>query len=538
VRAVFVAVAVFAALGLAAELWWFLDEDAAFELVELCSLSSEANLPTWFAAGLIAACAIVAGSIAATKPRDRWHWCGIAAVLAWVAFDEAVGLHEHLGGHFDLGGGFLYFDWVIWAALIVAVLAAIYLPFLLRLPRAHAKALIVAASVYVGGALVLELPLGWWADHKGDDTFGYAAIDWLEESLELVGAALALHALAVHRASLPEGKSIYIVSRAYDWAFFLLPPVAALAIGIGVSETWLATDDYLLASEEDTLVGFFSGVVIHAHLVAVGFRSHGNPGIRKLYPLRFFLVPVVLWIAIVASPWFAVLAAVVATFWDVWHSGAQTFGFARIYERNAGTPPDLGRKLDFWLNQLAYAGPMLAGATLMDHVDSFEEFSDVGDAFLATVPAHVSDASHVMTWAVLATGAAFVVLYVMLYWRLAQRGYRPSWIKVWLLGSTTLVSIYTWGFNSWGQAFLIMNLFHGVQYLALVWAMEGKRIAARVRLAKRPALAVYLGSVAAYGVAVQALDPGVTTLWAITIVVSLMHFWYDAFVWSVRRAQV
>jgi len=26
-------------------------------------------------------------------------------------------------------------------------------------------------------------------------------------------------------------------------------------------------------------------------------------------------------------------------------------------------------------------------------------------------------------------------------------------------------------------------------------------------------------------------------LWAITMVVSLMHFWYDAFVWSVRRAE-
>ena len=57
-RAVFVAVAVFSALGLAAELWWFVDEGASYELVEMLSLSGEANLPTWFAAGMIAACAI------------------------------------------------------------------------------------------------------------------------------------------------------------------------------------------------------------------------------------------------------------------------------------------------------------------------------------------------------------------------------------------------------------------------------------------------------------------------------------------------
>ena len=52
------------------------------------------------------------------------------------------------------------------------------------------------------------------------------------------------------------------------------------------------------------------------------------------------------------------------------------------------------------------------------------------------------------------------------------------------------------------------------------------------------ALALYLGSCFAYGFGVQALDGDLTTLWAITMVVSLMHFWYDAFVWSVRRAQV
>jgi len=61
-----------------------------------------------------------------------------------------------------------------------------------------------------------------------------------------------------------------------------------------------------------------------------------------------------------------------------------------------------------------------------------------------------------------------------------------------------------------------------------------------MRVPNRPRLALgfYLGSCFAYGVGVMALDPGLTALWAITMVVSLMHFWYDAFVWSVRRAQV
>jgi hypothetical protein len=332
----------------------------------------------------------------------------------------------------------------------------------------------------------------------------------------------------------------YIVGRAYDWAFFLAPPVLALVLGIAVSDSWLATDRWQVATEDDTLVGFFIGTVIHAHLVAVFFRSHGNPEIRRRHPLRFFVVPVALYAVIVSSPWIAAWTIVVATFWDVWHSGAQTFGFARIYERNHGTPPEVGRRLDFWLHQLMYAGPVLAGATLMDHVSSFDTFEKVGDAFLASVPAKVEGHTRWLTYGVLAVGSSFLVIYATYYWRLARRGYRPPWLKIWLVLSTAAVSIYSWGFNTWGQAFLIMNLFHGVQYLAIVWAMEGKRIAARMRLPGRPrvALAIYLGGVLAYGFGVQVLDSRIIVLWAITMVVSLMHFWYDAFIWSVRRAEI
>ncbi|MBA3397048.1 MAG: hypothetical protein H0T89_30745 [Deltaproteobacteria bacterium] len=332
----------------------------------------------------------------------------------------------------------------------------------------------------------------------------------------------------------------YIVGPVYDWAFFLGAPMLALALGILVSDTALAHEDWLFGNEEGTLVSFFIGTVIHAHLVAVLFRSHGNAAIRRLYPRRFIVVPIVLYAAIMLSPWIAVATTVVATFWDVWHSGAQTFGFARIYERNHGTPADLGRRLDFWLHQLLYAGPILAGATLMDHVDSFDNFKSIGDAVFSSVPAHVEGNTRLLTYTILGIAGAFLVLYVAVHWRLAQRGYRPSWLKVWLVGSTGFVSVYSWGFNSWGQAFLIMNLFHGVQYLALVWAMEGKRIATTMRLPGRPriALAIYLGSVLVYGLGVTALDADLKELWAITMVVSLMHFWYDAFVWSVRKSQI
>jgi hypothetical protein len=129
---------------------------------------------------------------------------------------------------------------------------------------------------------------------------------------------------------------------------------------------------------------------------------------------------------------------------------------------------------------------------------------------------------------VLAAGTVFVAFYVAYYVQLYRRGYRVPVLKVFLLATTGLCSIYTWGFNTWGEAFFIMNFFHAVQYLGLVWAMEKSRING----------IVYVASVSLYGIGAQLLDPDITTLWAITIVVSLMHFWYDGFVWSVRKQQV
>lgn len=330
----------------------------------------------------------------------------------------------------------------------------------------------------------------------------------------------------------------YIVGFAYDWAFFLLPPLLSLALGIAISGTDFADAPVRVGAAYDSLAGFFVGTLIHAHLVAVVFRSHGNPALFRAYPLRFTLVPLLVWAAIVASPWVAVAATVVSTFWDVWHSGAQTFGFARIYDRNHGAPPDAGRRLDFWLNQLLYAGPILAGATLLDHTESLEDFRDLGDTFLSAIPAYVQGRQRYLAIAVITGGTLFVVYYLYAYFRLWRRGYRPCFEKVFLLASTGFCSIYTWGFNSWGEAFFIMNLFHGVQYLALVWAAEGDRIARRLRLPRRAALVAYLGLVFAYGFGVEILDPSYTALWAVTIVVSLMHFWYDAFIWSVRKRQI
>lgn len=344
-------------------------------------------------------------------------------------------------------------------------------------------------------------------------------------------------------------RSPYIVSPRYDWAFFLLPPVLSLCLGIFVAGSDYSNAPFMLLGQEMTWAELSLGALIHAHLVAVLFRSHGNAQIFSQYPARFIWIPLVLWLAITSSTAIAITATVIATFWDVWHSGAQTFGFARIYDRNAGVPPHELRRAEFWMGQMLYIGPILAGATLMDHVSSFEDFEDLGTLFFSAVPVTMEQNQSYLSVAILALGGLLGLGYILLHVRAHRRGIRFSKLKVFLVSATGFCSIYTWGFNSWGEAFFIMNLFHAVQYLALVWAVEHKEIAKRVsarlplsprrkRWGKHRTLAVFFGLTFGYGVAAQLVDPGLSVLWSLTIVISLMHFWYDSFVWSVRKAQI
>lgn len=333
----------------------------------------------------------------------------------------------------------------------------------------------------------------------------------------------------------------YLVSPIYDWVFFLLPPLVSLFLGIGLSGTAFSLRTFSVAGQQLTADKLLIGSLIHAHLVAVLFRSHGNAAIRRLHPVRFLLVPVLLFLLIRSSPWTALTASVVAVWWDVWHSGAQTFGFGRIYDRNAGNPPALGRRLDYGLQQLLYAGPILGGVTLVDHLGPLEGYQELGTTLFAAVPLYAVTWRRSLTLVVLAVGTLYLVYYLCAYLRLVRQGYRVSWQKVFLTVSTGACSLYTWGLNPWGMALFVMNLFHAVQYLALVWATEQRtmgRLLGPLGQSKWLVCALYLGSVFSYGLFAALVDLTLPTLWSITVVIALLHFWYDGFVWSVAKRQI
>jgi hypothetical protein len=168
---------------------------------ELFSLSYERNVPTWYATVLLFACSALLAQIARRAPSHRAHWWALSAIFAYMSLDEAIEIHEHLG-RFVEGEGVLYFAWVIPAGVVVLALGLAYLPFVRALEPKSRRRFLLAGALYVGGALLMELPLGYWTDRHGDDNLGYGLIDFVEETMELAGAAVFVHALADHRARL------------------------------------------------------------------------------------------------------------------------------------------------------------------------------------------------------------------------------------------------------------------------------------------------------------------------------------------------
>lgn len=306
-------------------------------------------------------------------------------------------------------------------------------------------------------------------------------------------------------------------------------------------QLWLRGWDVIAPAAVSTqavvaLFGFVS-VLTWAHLIAVVPRAYMNPEVFAAYKLRLTIVPVLLLAALFLSHTVLVAAAVLAVFWDVHHSAMQNFGFARIYDMKAGNAPTLLRATDLRLNWVLYVGPLAAGAALAVHTIYFQQFDGTMLSALTSLPGFFN-ASHEGVRLIAMLAYAIVIGWAVIdYARAIRAGYKLPVHKLATIIVTGTVSILAWGFSPPLVALAAINLYHAVQYFALVWVKEGGRMQGR-GTPLRAALLFGLAC-AIFGLAYAAAVSGSVTLFvAPFIACSLLHFWYDSFVWSVRKRQV
>jgi len=94
--------------------------------------------------------------------------------------------------------GYLRYLWVIPYGFAVLVIAVLYLRFLVRLSRASRYRFTLAAMIFLGGAIGVEMLSAREADLIiGND---YTILYSLEEFLEITGVAVFIYALLKHLA--------------------------------------------------------------------------------------------------------------------------------------------------------------------------------------------------------------------------------------------------------------------------------------------------------------------------------------------------
>jgi len=338
-------------------------------------------------------------------------------------------------------------------------------------------------------------------------------------------------------------RQAYIASPGFDLVFFLLSPLLILAAAEAAGAFEWPFERTRALGDVDMRLAFCVGVFSTAHLFGVFFRSHANGEIFAQHRLRFLAVPPLLFAALVLSEWALVCAFVLAAAWDIWHTALQNFGIGRIYDARLGNPPEQGRQLDIVLHLLVYVGPLVAGPSLYRSLQDVERFGALGWDAPARGLAGLAAIQSQLAPVILAGGALFLVYYVLSYRRLVRGGYRVSRQKIVMLVSVAATSIFAWSVLPPLEAMVITTSYHALQYFGIVWWAE-KRSIRRVLGLRRIAggALAFAAWMAVLLLAALATEAGsrstLRAAWAFGLVVALIHFWYDGFIWSVRRREV
>ena len=272
-------------------------------------------------------------------------------------------------------------------------------------------------------------------------------------------------------------------------------------------------------------------------------RAYGDRALFRRFRVRFVAAPIFL---VAVCAWFAIedLGGVILVtfFWTTWHTLMQVYGFGRIYDSKSGSVDAWTSRLDHLLCLAWFGAPILLSDSRLGSV--LDLYYRCGGPTLAA--SWIGAARDAWTALTVVISAAFLANLV-LRWR---GGKPPNPAKLLLFAS----SFSFWWFCQATVDHLLVgvalfDIFHDVQYLALVWLFNRQRAARDpavggfTRFLFRPSAALvglYVGMVAAYGslghwsdyVSQETLHRALT---GVLTASALLHFYYDGFIWKVRE---
>ena len=166
----------------------------------------EQSLPTLYSSLMLLVCALLSGLIAHILRRANRtyvrHWAVLSVLFALMTVDEFVSVHEQsiepLRELLDIEGGLFWYAWVLPGTALVAGVAVVFLRFIRRLPRSTRRPMWTGGILFVSGAIGLEMVGASYIAVHGQFNMGVVLIVTVEETLEMLGAAVLLYGLLAY----------------------------------------------------------------------------------------------------------------------------------------------------------------------------------------------------------------------------------------------------------------------------------------------------------------------------------------------------
>jgi tetratricopeptide (TPR) repeat protein len=342
-------------------------------------------------------------------------------------------------------------------------------------------------------------------------------------------------AYAISESRSPTLRPIWIISPIADLAFIILAPLAILPA------TWLLVQT--VWTPETLFLATFCFASLGHHLPGY-LRAYGDRELFARHRWRLIIAPpACLAVAFACLVWWPLRSfELLLMGWSTWHILMQTYGFLRIYDIRAGRDDRASARSDWFLCLLVFA----AGFVFSDS----RLFGLAEALWLAGLSVLDRAGLVALRWA---TGLALAVALLSAGWNAARQGRSvveclgPKALLLattgcfyWLIGGSTVSMLL---------AVAMFDVFHAVQYVAIVWAFN-------TRLARRPdrarawlpplfqqrwyCLAFYLAAIAAFGAAwlwLHGSDEQFAQRWGLALysASAMLHFYTDGFIWRVSQ---
>lgn len=177
------------------------------KLNKLFFVEYEMNIPAFFSSLILLAASFILAVIAIFKRKQRdsytMEWIVLSVGFLFMSFDELVSVHERMIeptreilGNEQLG--IFYFAWVIPMGILVLSLGILFFRFWWGLPKKTKIFFLIAAIIYLGGAVGFELIESKHCEIYGKDNAFYIFLTTTEEALEMFGVIFFIKSLLTY----------------------------------------------------------------------------------------------------------------------------------------------------------------------------------------------------------------------------------------------------------------------------------------------------------------------------------------------------